>query len=181
MKEYYQENKEQEKARSKEYIVTHKDQVKEASRKARAQWYNKELSPQCQTGKGYISEKLTEKVLNCKMNCSTVSFTHPYDLIHDIYGKIDVKSSKPHKDGNFMFTIKKKQNCDTFVCIGFDEDRHNVLAVWIIPAQEICHLMAIAIHSSNKRYKQFEKDDVTEWNNALHSMKLETCPVLRGS
>lgn len=178
-KKYYQKNKDREKLRSKEYAVTHKDQIKEDRRKTRTQWYNKELSPQCQTGKGYISEKLTEKILNCKMNCSIVSFTHPFDLMHDIYGKIDVKSSKIHKDGNFRFIIKKSQNCDTFVCIGFDENRHNVLAVWIIPAQEIYHLMGLTIHSSNQKYKQFQKD-ITEWNNTLHAMKLETCPVLRG-
>lgn len=103
-----------------------------------------ELNPKSTTGKATVSQRIVAKTLGLELkndcNCS-ISFTYPYDLYDKgRYNYINVKDSKLHNSINinhnshWYFGFKNKKIPDTYIMLGFDENRKNILHVWITDA-----------------------------------------------
>lgn len=79
------------------------------------------------------------------LNIKKDNFGWYIDMENKEYGKIDVKSSKLHSQkyidlkGNIStycawnFPTRRKIDCDTYICIGFNKDLTYIEAVWTIP------------------------------------------------
>ncbi len=148
---------------------------------------NSNLDKNSATGKGFISQRIVANVLNLSLendcNCS-IGFNAPYDLYDkEKYGKIDVKSSKLNKNSFWVFTFNIKKTPDTYILVGFDEDRKNILRVWICkPTDDLVYdknsVLIKNIYKLLLQIKRFEVD-CKPYDNALHSMSLDNCSVLR--
>ena len=100
------------------------------------------LNKKSSTAKATISQRVVAKVLNLEMkydcNC-TYGFKHPVDLYHkDKYFYINVKDSALHnssrQSSRWVFILEQEEIPDTYICLGYDEDRKNILKVWITNA-----------------------------------------------
>ena len=146
------------------------------------------LSKESYVGKGFIAEKIIAKTLNIDKHCiELINFIHPFDLYNDQYKRIDVKSCKllNNKGNNFHwnFRLNKNGKADTYILMGLDENRKNILKIWIINVNDelIKNNTQLGISNSEKglsRFKQFEVDP-EPFNETYHSMSLENCSVLR--
>ena len=135
------------------------------------------------TARGRIGEILVAKVLNIgkEHDCNRISCHYKFDLIHEKYGKIDVKTSKLSIGNAWRFVFRAKKEANSYICIGLSLDRKNVLHVWIIPNKgEIRNLIGLGI--SNKHVSLLNNNkweiDAKPYNDALHSMSLDNCKMM---
>lgn len=138
-------------------------------------------------GFGFLTQRVVAKVLNLKLkddcNCS-INFGYPYDLF-DVskYGKIDVKGRKLNSRNAWQYGFLSEKQTDTYILVGFDENKKNILRVWIINKINKHIFKNRLVNISNniryglKRAKQCEVDP-TPYNDAFHSMSIENCSVL---
>lgn len=158
-------------------------------RKLSAACRNGNLSPKSSVGKGFISEILVAKFLDIR-TCFDITgnFNYPgYDLLeHEDWGTINVKSSSLLKNRFHTFGTRKSIKPDFFFCIGYDENRKHVIAVYIIPNEEYVNkLYSIAVpfgkDFGNSKWYEFREseEEIQKWDELFHTMKLDDCPVLR--
>lgn len=158
-------------------------------RKSETDCRNSNLDPNSSPGIGYITSVLVKKFLGVE-DCFdiTENFNHPgYDLIeHEDWGKVDAKgSSLLMLNGQLVhrFHTKKNKEADHFFCIGYDKNRKHVKAVFIIPNDEyISELVVISVpYNRYSKYNIFKKseEEIKKWDDLFHTMKLDSCPVLR--
>ena len=165
--------------------------------KSKSDYINGSLDPDSEVGKGFISQRVVAKTLGLELkddcNC-TYGFNHSVDLYHkDKYKYINVKDSAlcyhQKQSPTWHFTITQKVTPDTYILVGFDEDRKNILHVWITDAvddlvfnekkgRSLKFKTISNIYESLKRAKPWEVD-AKPYNNVLHSMSLDNCSVLR--
>lgn len=102
-------------------------------------YVTKNLNKESSTGKCFISQRVVAKTLGLELkndcNCS-VNFGHPFDLYDEnTYKYINVKDSKLYvslsQNYRWKFSLSQKEIPDTYILIGFDENRKNILHVWI--------------------------------------------------
>ena len=151
---------------------------------------NNDLDPNSTPGIGYITAVLVKKFLGIE-DCFDITgnFCYPeYDMIeHEDWGLVDAKGSSllERKDGYLyhQFHINKNKKADFFFCIGYDENRKHVIAVYIIPNEEdISKLDAIWIrYNEYSKYNIFKEseEEIKKWDDLFHTLKLDNCPVLR--
>lgn len=105
-------------------------------------YVTKNLDPKSTNGKAFVSQRIVANVLSLELkddcNCS-ISHTYPYDLYNkNRYNYINVKDSKLHHRQNqstyWEFNLNQKMIPDTYVMLGYDKDRKNILRVWITDA-----------------------------------------------
>ena len=110
-------------------------------------------------GISIITEHVVYMVLNDCEKCNTRhNFHAPYDLISKKYGTINVKSAILHQSNkvspsmSWKFIVKNNlMKPDYYICIGFNEDRSEILKIWIIPSNaKIVKNTAISITNSSK-------------------------------
>lgn len=110
--------------------------------KSMSDYKNGKLNKESTIGKATISEQVIKNVLNleerhdCNFACG---FKHPVDLYHkEKYKYINVKDSKLHcsitQSSHWKFNLSQKVIPDTYIMVGFDEDRKNISHVWITDA-----------------------------------------------
>lgn len=150
---------------------------------------NNNLDSNSNQGIGYITGVLVKKFLGIE-DCFDITgnFCYPgYDMFeHKDWGLIDAKGSslKTNKDKLCHgFSTNKNEKADHFFCIGFDIDRKHVIEVFIVPNDDdISKLDGINIsykrYSKYNRYKESE-EEVKKWDDLFHTLKLDSCPVLR--
>jgi len=154
--------------------------------KQNTQIRNGKLSKHSYTGKGFISEQIIAKYLNIENeNIRNDKFAGGHvDLVDINIGNIDVKSCKLkfftkvykgietiHTGWTFDTNNKK---VDKYIFVGFNEERNEIIKVWMIPVNNISSL-AITIYFSVKglmRYKEYEFSsvEVEKLNSILHSI-----------
>lgn len=150
---------------------------------------NKNLDPDSTSGKGYITEALVAKFLGVK-TCFDITgnFNHgAFDMYEDEdWGIINVKGSSLHcYDGYLMwhFNICKNIAPDFFFCIGYDKDMKNVESVHIIPNEDyVCKLAHVNVPKDRRsKWNAFKEseEEVKKWNELFHTLKLDSCTVLR--
>lgn len=150
---------------------------------------NGKLDVNSSTGFAFLSQRVVANALNLELkndcNCS-VNFMHPFDLYDKKkYGKIDVKVSKLSILNRWQFNIKYSENFlpDTYILLGFDQHKKNILRVWINkPSDNLIHkkitlCLTNSTETGLKRAKPWEVDP-TPYNKAFHSMSIDNCSVL---
>ena len=135
------------------------------------------------TARGRIGEILIAKVLNIgkEHDCNRISYHYKFDLIHEKYGKIDVKTSCSYNNCYWSFVFKKKQEADTYICIGFSSNRKNVEHVWIVPnVGKIKDLTSFNINCKNASLLNNSKWEVNvrSYNYVYNSMSLDNCKMM---
>lgn len=161
--------------------------------KATAGCRNKDLDPNSNSGKGYVSEALVAKFLGIK-TCFDITgnFNYPgHDLLeHEDWGLINVKSSSLilKRSDNIpsfyhIFNVSRNSRCDFFFLIGYDEEREHVIAVYIIPNEDYVSKLTGSRIPFNVRSKwnifKESEEEVKKWDELFHTMKLDNCPILR--
>lgn len=148
-------------------------------------YVTKNLDSKSNVGKGFVSQRVVAKTLDLELkndcNCS-IGFNAPYDLYNeDGYNYINVKDSHLQKDNAWHFHLKHKKIPDTYIMIGFDEERKNILHVWITDAvddltydeknERLKRSISITnnIDSGLKRAKPWEVD-AKPYDDMLHKM-----------
>lgn len=149
-------------------------------------YMNGSLSVNSDLGFALVSEKVVAKTLglNEKQECNiSVKFTYKYDLYdNDKYYDINVKASHLLKHNAWVFTFKNKYTPSTYILVGFDENRKNILHVWITdPLDDLTYdKVTISITNSErglKRAKPWEVD-AKPYNDSYHSTSLDNCKYL---
>lgn len=150
-------------------------------------YINGMLDKNSKIGKAFIAQRVVAKVLNISLkndcNCS-IGFNHPYDLYDKgRYNTIDVKSSKLYKNNVWHFGLYNKYISDTYIFVGYDEDRKNILHVWIIKTTDYLVFKKKGITLTNtfkglSKFNLYEADSKL-YNESYHSMSLNKCSVLR--
>lgn len=135
--------------------------------------------------KGYIGEKVVAEVLNVpeehQLNSlSLYGLNSKYDLYHDEFGNINVKTRQYDvytvNAWNFMLKGENGEIPDTYILMGFSSDGKDIKRVWIIPSNEKIienkkgiFLSDIETSKPYKKVKIFEQD-ARIYNEAYHSM-----------
>ena len=143
-----------------------------------------ELDINSNVGRGRSGELLLANVLNInkKYDCNRISCGYKFDLYHEKYGKIDVKTSVLNCDYNtwvFMFYAKKE--ADTYICVGLSDDTKRVEHLWIVPNEgEIRNTSGITI--KNTSYSLYNRKrwevDAKPYNDMWQTMKLDNCKIM---
>lgn len=106
--------------------------------KTQSDYMNNRLNKNSTTGSGFIAQRVIAKYLNLELkndcNCSD-DFNHPIDLYDKVkYKYINVKSSQLltslYKSPYWHFKLTQKVIPDTYIMVGFDENRKNILKAW---------------------------------------------------
>jgi len=146
------------------------------------------MNPKSNIGIGIITEYIVCKILKC-FKCNTYdNFNAPYDLISEKYGTINVKSSKLYKRNNansFVWEFSKHENSkipDYYVCVGFNENRYEILKIWIIEGDSnLVTKRGICITNSEiglKRVKKYEVNHII-YNEMYKNLDITTLPEFR--
>ena len=151
------------------------------------------LSKHSETGKGLITEQVVAKYLGIEnLNIKLDKFArNPIDMFDNKLGRIDVKScrliefkSKFSLNYGWHFNdIIDYKYVDTYILVGFDENRKNIIKVWIISSKSFDVKTGIGIRMNTLRngfkskYKKYEID-AKPFNDILHELSKLDCPYL---
>lgn len=110
--------------------------------KSKRDYMNGNLDKNSAVGVAFISQRVVANVLGLelKYDCNCVEgFKHSFDLYdRSRYNYINVKDSKLHytieRSPAWHFGLTQKIIPDTYIMLGYDKNRKNVLRVWITDA-----------------------------------------------
>lgn len=138
-----------------------------------------------ETGRSVIDQGVVVKTLGGKdVNIEMDKFDHFIDIRHEKYGSVDAKGAALKSQKYFgakgdiliyyrwTFPTRRKVDCNTYICIGYDSERKSIVMVWIIPNEGwICNLSNIDIYKTFRpsKYDQF-KVDPKSFNDAYKSL-----------
>lgn len=152
------------------------------------------LSPDSSVGFGFIGQRVVAKTLGLKLkydcNCSE-GFMSEYDLYdNNKYKYINVKAGILNTYNRWQFIFNNKYKPDTYIMLGFSNDKSNIEHVWITEPED-----DLTFDEKNFKYKQSIsiKNDINNglnrartwevnvkpYNDTYHNMSLENCSVLR--
>lgn len=144
--------------------------------------------PNTSTGMGIITEHAVFEVLGDCIKCNVPgTFGHPYDLISESLGTINVKSSKLCKSNKgssyWQFSMNPTSIVpDFYICLGLNEDRTEILKVWAFEGDNtIIPLTGIKVTNSVNglaSVKEYEIDPVL-FNEIYKNIKLTDLPEFR--
>jgi len=146
-------------------------------------YYKGTLDPNCSTATGIITEHIVYLVLNDCIKCNTDdNFNAEYDLVSKQYGVINVKSAMLRRQTrnriNWGFMKKVVSSIpDHYICIGFNEDKTEILHVWIISGTSTL-VTKRGIHIALRRLErasQYEVD-ATLYNEVYQNLDIYTLP-----
>jgi len=147
-------------------------------------YVNGELDINSANGLGRLGEILVAKTLKIadEFDCNRISCGFKIDLYHNVYKKIDVKTVLlGTKRSRWKFDFKAKKEADTYICLGFDEERKHILHVWIVPNEGKIR-DSIGISIENKYYSLLKRShwevDNKSYNDTLKTMKLDNCKIM---
>lgn len=157
----------------------------------KACWRTKELDPDSTKGISYMTDVLVAKKLGIQLNANKTGKLHNFvDMIHPKLGNIKAAGAKLDMRSKHNFLIVKPyvNKIDTYIFIGYDEERRHILRVYIVPigfirkhfnvrySDTTYKKMSISLNNKNKMlvFRQDEK----EWDDFFHTLSLSNCPVL---
>lgn len=136
-------------------------------------------------GKAIICQATIMKVLGIKdLNLINEKFSWIFDIVHNRYGRINVKQSLAkgigHAEAYRFMTENHKKNkkynniidYDTYFLLGFDLNWRNIEKTYIIPNQgriKDIENITIAKNAYSSSYDEFRVDHVP-YNHTLHSL-----------
>ena len=147
-------------------------------------YINGELDINSSLGLGRAGELLvanTLKIAN-KFDCNRISCNFKIDLMHDKFGKIDVKTSLFRYNYNtWNFPFRGKKDADIYICIGLSSNRKNVEHVWfVLNTGKIRNSTGITISNTLRSLHNRKKYEVNNksYNDIWNSMKLDNCNIM---
>ena len=161
--------------------------------KSKQDYKNGNLDPESKVGFGFIGQRVVAKVLGLELkydcNCSE-GFGSEYDLYDkDGYEYINVKVSTLGNDTGWHFDFGNKYTPDTYIMLGFSADKSDIEHVWITEPEDDLTFdeknfklkKGITIKNSKRGLRRAApwEVDCEPYNNAYHSMSLDSCKVLR--
>ena len=138
--------------------------------------------------KATISEQVVKNVLNLeeRHDCNfAYDFNYPVDLYHkDKYKYINVKDSKLYNRKNhssfWNFNLTQKETPDTYIMLGYDENRKNILHVWVTDAiddfvfnektEKLLKIKTVTNIPNSLKEAEPWKVDPKPYNDMLHKM-----------
>lgn len=155
------------------------------ARKAIANIRTGNLRVDTKTGRSVIDQAVVIKVRGAKdVNVEMDNFDYFVDIIDEQYGKVDVKGAilisqeyiglKGKSVYNkWSFHTHNKIDCDTYICLGYSQNRKDIEIVLIIPNDGlICNIAKIRIYKTTfgtYKYGEF-KVDPKPYNDAYHDL-----------
>lgn len=138
--------------------------------KSMADFRTGNLRKDSETGKSIIDQAIVAKIFQSEdLNIKMDNLGWYIDIENKEFGKIDVKGAKISDDG-WMFNNRRKIECDTYVCLGYDRNRENIDKIWIIYNEDdITNIGNIHIRINSIKYEKFEIDN-TLYNDVYHSL-----------
>ncbi len=143
------------------------------------------LRTDSETGKSVIDQAVVIKTIGGNdVNIEMNKFDHFIDIRHEKYGSVDVKGAALKSTeyistkGDILiyyrwtFPTRKKVDCNTYICLGYDQKRENIIMVWIIHNEGwVCNLSNIDIYKTfrSSKYDQF-KVDPQSYNDTYKSL-----------
>lgn len=88
-------------------------------------------------------------------SCQKQSTKAPYDLLFADSVRIDVKATRPCKDGYWRADLHYNSNCDFFVVYCLNTD-NAIERVYIVPQSEVANQKCLTISLNGKRYADYE-------------------------
>lgn len=143
-----------------------------------------ELDINSSLGLGRAGELLVVNTLKItkEFDCNRISCNFKIDLIHNKFGKIDVKtSSLDYKYHVWDFPFRAKKEADIYICIGLSSNRKNVEHVWFVPnTGKIRNSIGITISDTLRSLHNRKKYEVNNkpYNDIWKSMKLDNCNIM---
>ena len=135
-------------------------------------------------GLGRAGEILIVKTLNIgkEHDCNRISCGFSFDMYHDEYDKIDVKTRLKQINYNkWQFDFRAKKDAKTYICIGLSSNRSTVEHVWIVPnidkIKDLTVLTIINTYYSLSTHKHWEVN-AKPYNDTWKSMKLDNCKIM---
>ncbi len=120
-------------------------------------------------GMAVMSQAVVAKYFDIEdLNIKMDNFKWYIDMenIGAIYGKIDVKSSKLSRDGQWTFQTERKIDCDTYICTGFGAELKDIESVYIIPNEYVYKLGSVTTIKNpltQCKYDKFKINNII-WN-----------------
>ena len=136
------------------------------------------------TGLGRAGEILIVKTLKIgdEHDCNRISCGYKFDLYHNKYKKINVKTSLfNYEYNNWTFGFNAKKVANTYICIGLSSDRSIVEHVWVVPNEGyIRNLSGLKIYNTfdslyNRKHWEV---DAKPYNDIWQTMKLDNCKIM---
>jgi len=152
--------------------------------KGKPDYVKGELDINSEKGLGRAGEILVAKTLKIvdEFDCNRISCGYKIDLYHNVYKKIDVKTSLLSNKYNYwQFTFNAKKEADTYICLGLSSNRKKVEHVWVVPNEgEIRNLQNLGMYDtyrslSNKRKYEI---DSKPYDDVWKTMKLDNCKIM---
>jgi len=132
-------------------------------------------------GLGRAGEILVVKTLGIgkEHDCNRISCGFKFDMYHEEFGKIDVKTALlSYNDNNWGFGFPDKLEIKTFICLGMSSDRSTVEHVWIVPNEgDKRSFSASDTYRSLSNRKHWEVNSET-YDNMWQTMKLDNCKIM---
>lgn len=126
--------------------------------------------------KSIISEATVCEVLGIEnLNIKNDNFEYYIDANHYKYGYIDIKARSPDDHDRWGFNTRRKIDCDTYFCLGMDDEWKNIEAVFIIPNEDwLINVDRIAIPRYPKYSSKYDifKVDHNQYNEIYHDLLL---------
>lgn len=138
-----------------------------------------------ETGRSIIDQAVVVKTIGGKdVNIEMDKFDYLIDIKQENYGAIDVKGAALKSQTcldvrgdtliyyKWIFPTRRKIDCDTYICLGYDSERKNIEMSWIIPNEGwVRNLSNIDIYKTfrKSKYDQF-KVDPKPYNDTYHNL-----------
>lgn len=142
------------------------------------------LDPNSTTGMGYISEYVIYHGIagdSKWLNNDIDSFNGDYDMYHDIYGNVSIKSSTLHiyddvNSKSWQFCISSSNKIpDTYIFVGFNTNKDIIEHIWVINSKDkIVNKKTFRITKSIdsiNRYKKYEINCI-KFNNIYLNLNI---------
>lgn len=140
---------------------------------------NGDLDPFCETGKGYMSQQVTCRVLGIgDMNIKNDNFNTPIDHSkHHLYGNIATKSrlyDRINKSWSFYSGGEHNKDVDNMFSYCLDDNMKNIIKGYIFPKKLITGRQRITINDNiNLEYEKYRIKDIKPFNDTYQEILKE--------
>ena len=140
-------------------------------------------------GLGRAGEILVVETLGIgnEYDCNRISCGYSFDMYHDEYGKIDVKTGLFNYEYNsWGFPFKAKKEADTYICISLSYSGKYVQHVWVVPNEgKIRDLINFTVYDTQRSLSNREHWEVLSkpyndvWQEMIVNYQIGKCKIFK--